>query len=73
MSANNDNKYFCDGITDAIINHLFRINDLAVHSRTSVESYRENPLPIPKIAKKLSVNYILEGSVQRGWNLLFST
>lgn len=65
MSSNMENQHFCDGMTEAVLNHLARIDELSVLSRTSVEQYRNDPPSIPEIAQKLRVNYILEGSVQR--------
>jgi TolB-like protein/Tfp pilus assembly protein PilF len=64
-SPNNENVYFCNGIMEGILDHLTKIPDLSVVSRTSVEQYRDNPPSVVKIANKLGVNYILEGSVLR--------
>lgn len=64
-SANMDNQYFCNGIMEAILNHLSKIEDLRVISRTSVEQFRDNVPSTVEIGKRLNVNYILEGSVQR--------
>jgi TolB-like protein len=35
MSNNIENEYFCDGLTEEIINALAKIKDLSVTSRTS--------------------------------------
>jgi TolB-like protein/class 3 adenylate cyclase len=64
-SPNEENLYFCNGIMEGILNHLAKIPELTVISRTSVEQYRENPPSIVEIARELNVNYILEGSVLR--------
>jgi TolB-like protein/Tfp pilus assembly protein PilF len=64
-SPNKENLYFCNGIMAGILDHLRKIPDLTVISRTSVEKYREDPPSITEIAKELNVNYILEGSVLR--------
>ncbi|HUX95957.1 MAG TPA: hypothetical protein VMV47_09520 [Bacteroidales bacterium] len=54
---------------DEILNNLQKIKDFRVLSRTSVEQYRGISKPaIPKIAKELDVNYIVEGSVQKYGN-----
>ena len=50
---------------EGILDHLSKIPDLSVVSRTSVEQYRDNPASVLEIAQKLGVNYILEGSVLR--------
>ncbi len=65
MSVNQANQHFCDGMMEAILNHLSKIPDLRVISRTSVEQFRENPPPIPTIRDQLDVSFIVEGSVQR--------
>jgi len=65
LSDDPDNQYFADGVMEDILNHLFQIRDLRVVSRTSVEHLRGSLLTTPEIAKKLHVNYVLEGSVQK--------
>lgn len=64
-SPNQENLYFCNGIMEGILNHLSKIPELTVISRTSVEQYRENPPSLKKVAEELRVNYLVEGSVQR--------
>jgi TolB-like protein/AraC-like DNA-binding protein/Flp pilus assembly protein TadD len=65
LSPEADNQYFADGITEDILNHLFRISDLRVISRTTAERFRDSDLPITEIAKSMGVNYLLEGSVRK--------
>jgi len=65
MSGDPDQLYFSDGIMDAILNHLTKIKDLKVISRTSVMQYRDMKKTIPQIAQELGVAYILTGGVQR--------
>ncbi len=64
-SSNEDNLYFCNGIMEGILDHLSKIPELKVVSRTSVEQYRENKPSLKKIAEELGVQYLVEGSVQR--------
>ena len=64
-----ENTYFINGIMDEILNNLQKIKDFRVLSRTSTEQYRgSTKLTIPKIAKELDVNYIVEGSGQKYGN-----
>ncbi len=63
-------QYYADGISEAIINHLAGIDELLVISRTSVEQYRQTTKTIPEIAAELGVGYVLEGSVQRSGDQL---
>jgi TolB-like protein/AraC-like DNA-binding protein/Tfp pilus assembly protein PilF len=61
-----DNVYFINGVMEAILDNLSKIEDLEVRPRTSVEPYRNNKTKTtPQIAKELEVNYIIEGSGQR--------
>ncbi|MEZ4937287.1 MAG: helix-turn-helix domain-containing protein [Crocinitomicaceae bacterium] len=64
MSSNAENEYFCDGITEEIINALAKINSLKVTSRTSSFHFKDKELPISEIAASLGVTTILEGSVR---------
>ena len=68
LSDDSENQYFADGIMEDILNHLFRIKELRVISRTTAESFRGNPITSPEIARKLNVNYVLEGSVYKSEN-----
>ena len=68
LSDDFENQYFADGIMEDILNHLFRIKELRVISRTTAESFRGNPITSPEIARKLNVNYFLEGSVYKSEN-----
>jgi TolB-like protein/AraC-like DNA-binding protein len=65
LSSDADNQYFADGITEDILNHLSRISELKVLSRTSAEQFRESTLSISEISRIMKVNYILEGSVRK--------
>ncbi len=65
LSESEENQYFADGVVEDILDRLSKINELRVVSRTSVEQFRESTGSAPEIGKKLNVNYLLEGSVQR--------
>jgi TolB-like protein len=68
-SQDPENVYFINGIMEEILNNLQTIKDLRVISRSSVEQYRNsNRSTSPEIAKKLNVNYIVEGSGQKYGN-----
>jgi len=63
------NKYFINGIMEEILTNLQKIKDFRVLSRTSTTQYAGADRPtIPEIAKKLGVNYIVEGSGQKYGN-----
>lgn len=63
-------EYFCDSITDAIINTLAHNRLLKVVSMTSVMTYKGVNKNIRKIAAELQVKYVLEGSFLKENNLI---
>jgi TolB-like protein len=67
-SPDSTNKCFIDGTVEAILDNLCKITDLTVISRTSVERFRNTTKSILEIAKRLNVNYIIEGSGQKYGN-----
>ena len=64
ISADKDNEYFSDGITEEIINALAKISQLKVTSRTSSFFYKGQNKPMKEIGEELNVSTILEGSVR---------
>ena len=62
MSADSDQEYFTDGMTEAIITELSGIKALHVISRTSIMRYKDTNKSIPEIAGELNVDAIVEGS-----------
>jgi serine/threonine protein kinase/Flp pilus assembly protein TadD len=70
LSQDKDQEFFCDGMTEAIIGNLSKIEGFRVISRTSVMRYKNTEKNIKEIGKELSVSAILEGSVQREDHLL---
>lgn len=65
MSADPDNEYFSDGITEEILNALTRIPSLKVAARTSAFALKGKSLDISEIGRRLNVRTVLEGSVRR--------
>jgi TolB-like protein/predicted Zn-dependent protease len=57
------NDFFSAGVTSEIINHLARVGDLTVISRTSVKQYTDTEKPLQQIAQELGVATIVEGDV----------
>ncbi|RMG25660.1 MAG: helix-turn-helix domain-containing protein, partial [Bacteroidetes bacterium] len=64
MSRQAENEYFCDGMTEEIINALSRIRHLKVTSRTSSFFFKDKKLPLRQIGRELNVSTILEGSIR---------
>jgi TolB-like protein/DNA-binding winged helix-turn-helix (wHTH) protein/Tfp pilus assembly protein PilF len=65
LSGDPSQEYFADGMTDALIGDLARINGLRVISRTSSMHYKGKSKPLPEIASELKVDGVVEGTVQR--------
>jgi len=65
LSGDAEQEYFSDGMTDALITDLARIDGLRVISRTSVLHYKRSKQTVPEIARQLNVQYVLEGTVAR--------
>ena len=68
LSANQDQQYFTDGLSEELLNLLVRVDELRVASRTSSFGYRDSTLGIPAIADALNVGHVLEGSVRKDGN-----
>jgi len=62
-SPDPENEYFCNGMMETILNHLVKVGDLKVMSRTDVEPFRNTSKSRKEIASELGVANILEGSV----------
>ncbi|MEM9305620.1 MAG: hypothetical protein AAGE01_26155 [Pseudomonadota bacterium] len=65
LSADPENEYFTDGISEEILNLLARAPGLRVASRTSSFSFKGGTATVPEIARELDVAHVLEGSVRR--------
>ena len=64
MSADPEQEYFSDGVTDDIITALSRFEDLFVIARNSSFAYRGKTQKVQKIAEDLGVRYVLEGGLR---------
>lgn len=73
LSGDPSQDYFADGLTDELITMLAKNHSLRVVSRTSSMQYKGAKRPLPEIARKLGVDGILEGSVERKGNRVHMT
>ena len=64
MSANKDQEYFSDGISEEILNLLTKIPNLKVVNRTSSFSFKNKEATISEIGKALNVDHLLQGSIR---------
>jgi len=65
LSGDASQDYFADGMTDELITDLGKISALRVISRTSVMPYKRVRKSLPQIARELSVDAVVEGTVLR--------
>jgi TolB-like protein/DNA-binding winged helix-turn-helix (wHTH) protein/Tfp pilus assembly protein PilF len=65
LSADKDQAYFADGMTDELIANLAKIRSLRVISRTSAMGYKGTHKTLSEIARDLNVDAIVEGTVLR--------
>ena len=68
MSGDPEQEYFSDGITEDIITELSRFPILYVIARHSSFAFKGEKIDIKEVAEKLSVQYVVEGSVRRVGN-----
>lgn len=70
LSADPDQEYFADGITENLITDLSKLSGLFVISRHSSFVYKKVTKRIEEIGTELGVRYVLEGSVRRAGETL---
>jgi adenylate cyclase len=70
MSPERDQEYFCDGISEEIINSLARLDGLRVVARTSSFAFKGRSEDIRTIGTSLGVTAVLEGSVRKAGDQL---
>jgi len=70
MSAEKENEFFTDGITEEIINALTQIKELHVVARSSAFSFKGKHIDPRIVGEQLNVRTVLEGSVRRADNRL---
>jgi serine/threonine protein kinase/Flp pilus assembly protein TadD len=65
LSADPENEYFADGITEDVIAHLSKIRALKVISRNSVMQFKQRTQSLREIGATLGATALLDGSVRR--------
>lgn len=64
ISNDIENEYFCDGITEEIINALTKVKGLKVIARTSSFAFKNKNIDVRQIGSQLGVATVLEGSIR---------
>jgi TolB-like protein len=65
MSADKENEFFADGLSEEILNSLARIDGMQVVGRTSSFQFKGKTEDLRAIGEKLGAANVLEGSVRR--------
>jgi pentatricopeptide repeat protein len=68
MSNDPEQDYFCEGISEEIINTVVQLPEIKVAGRTSSFSFKDKNLDLRLVGNQLSVSKILEGSVRKFGN-----
>ena len=66
LSADPEQEFFADGLTEDIITALSRISGLWVIARGSTFTYKGRAVDVKQVRRELGVRYVMEGSVRRG-------
>ena len=70
LTGDANNEYFSDGVTESIITELSRVGELRVISRSSTFTFKGKETDPREVGKKLNVDALLEGSIQKKGDLL---
>jgi TolB-like protein/class 3 adenylate cyclase len=65
LSADPEQEYFADAITDDLTTDLSRIADSFVIARSTAFTYKGKSVDVRQVVRELGVRYVLEGSVRR--------
>jgi TolB-like protein/tetratricopeptide (TPR) repeat protein len=70
MSAGRDHEFFCEGMSEEIINALGRVPELRVASYTSSMRFKGKLTDTQTIGRELMVAWLLEGSVRKSGDMV---
>ena len=65
LSADPEQEYFVDGITEELITLLAQFRDLSVIARNSMFTYKGKAVDVRTVGEEMGADYVLEGSVRR--------
>jgi adenylate cyclase len=70
FSADSNDAFFADGLTEELIALLSQVREIRVIARTSVFQYKGTTKTVNQIGRELSVSTVLEGSVRKSGDQL---
>jgi TolB-like protein len=65
LSADAEQEYFADGVTEDIITALSNVQSFFVIARNSTFTYKGRPVDVKRVGRELGVHYVMEGSVRK--------
>ncbi|MGH6783003.1 MAG: TPR end-of-group domain-containing protein [Sphingomicrobium sp.] len=65
MSGDAEQEYFSDGISEDITTDLSKVSAMEVIARNTAFQFKGQSVDVGKIARKLNVSHVLEGSVRK--------
>ncbi len=68
MSADPEQEFFSDGISEDIITALSKVGSLLVVARNSTFTYKGRAVDVKQVSREQGVRYVLEGSVRKAGN-----
>jgi len=68
ISADPEDEYFADGLTEEFISTISKVRELSVISSTSTMQYKTRSKPLGEIGRELNAGTMLEGSVRKAGN-----
>jgi TolB-like protein len=69
-SGDPENVYLCEGLAEELINALTRIKSCMVVARASAFSFRGQDVDVREIGRRLNVDTVLDGTIQRAGDRL---
>jgi TolB-like protein len=70
MSPEPEQEYFCDGMTEEIINSLSHVEGLKVVARTSAFQFKGMSVDAREVGRRLDADVLIEGSVRKSGDQL---
>ena len=70
MSPEPDQEYFCEGISEEIINSLTHVSGLNVIARTSAFRFKGASVDVREVGQRLDADVLIEGSVRKAGDQL---
>lgn len=65
MTADPDQDYFADGMTEELTTELSHLRWFSVIARNSAFTYKGRPVDVREVGRELGARYVLEGSVRK--------